>query len=68
MDPFSVVVLDVLAQESPQVALVDHDHMVQQLPSNSPDPTLSRPVLPRAPIGGPLGLHAELIDGALVHE
>ncbi len=63
MDPFSVVILDVLAKESLQVALVDHDHVVQQLPSNSPDPALSGPVLPRAPIGGPLGFHTEPIDG-----
>ncbi len=63
MDPFSVVIPDVLAKESPQVALVDHDHAVQQLPSNSPDPALGGPVLPRAPIGRPLGFQPEPIDG-----
>ena len=44
MDPFSVAILDVLAKESPQVALVDHDHLAQQLPSNGPDPALSGPI------------------------
>ena len=40
------------------MVLVDHDHMAQRLPSNSPDPALDGPVLRRAPIGGPPGLHA----------
>ncbi len=45
------------------MVLLEHDHAVQQLPSNGPDPALGGSVLPRTPIGGPLGLHAELIDG-----
>ena len=36
MGPFCVVVLDVLAKESPQVALVDHDHVVQHCGWASP--------------------------------
>ena len=45
------------------MVLVEHDHVVQQLPSNSPDPAIGGAVLPWALIGGPLGLHAKLIDG-----
>lgn len=62
VDPISIAALDVLAKEPPQVALVDHDHVVHWLASNRPDPAISGSVLPRAPIGGPLRFNAELID------
>ncbi len=60
VDSVLIVVVDVLAQESPQVPLVDHDHVIQQFASNGPDPALRGTVLPRTSVFGPLGLDSEL--------
>ena len=62
MHPIFVVVVDVLAKESPQVPLVDHDHVVEQRSPDGPDPTLCDPVLPRRSVGSSLGLDPEIAD------
>ncbi len=62
MDSVFVVVVDVLAKESPQVPLVDHDHVVEQLSPDSPDPALRDPVLPGTSIGRPFRFESEIAD------
>jgi hypothetical protein len=57
-----VVVLDVLAEKPPQVLLVDHDHVIEQLSPDGPDPALCDPVLPRASIRRSFRLDAEVLD------
>jgi hypothetical protein len=48
MDALRVVVLDVLPKQASQMVLVEHDHMIEQLPPNAADEALRRPVLPGA--------------------
>lgn len=58
-----VVVLDVLAKESPQVPLVHHDPVIESLTPHRSDPSLSDPVLPGTSVGGPPGFDSEMSDG-----
>ncbi len=51
MNAFSVVVGDVFAKPPMQMTLVEHDHVVQELPPAGPDPPFGQPVLPWTPIG-----------------
>jgi hypothetical protein len=62
VDSIVVVVVDVLAKESPQVPLVDHDHVVKQLATNGADPALRDSVLPRTSMGRPLWVDPEIAD------
>ncbi len=48
VDPISVVVLDVFSQETLEVLLVQDDHVIEQLPASTPNPSLGYPILPRA--------------------
>ncbi len=41
MHPVRVVVVDALTTKAPQVLLVDHGHMVEQLTAERPNPALS---------------------------
>ncbi len=70
MDPVGVVVVDVFAQKTLPVLLVQYDHVIKQLPAGAADPTFRRSVLPRASIGGPSGFDAKMADrrGDLVRE
>jgi hypothetical protein len=45
-----VIVGDVLLQQSPEVALVEHDDLVEQLSAHTAYPTFRNAVLPRAPV------------------
>ena len=45
-----VIVGDVLVQQSPEVALVEHDDLVEQLSAHTAYPTFRNAVLPRAPV------------------
>jgi hypothetical protein len=56
--PIIVVVRDVLAEQTPQVNLVQHDHVVEQFPAATADPAFSDTVLPRASEAGSLGMDA----------
>src|SRR5215475_12016722 len=47
MSPVFVVIADVFVQQSSQVRLVQNDHMVEQVPTYTPNPSLSNAVLPR---------------------
>jgi hypothetical protein len=62
VDSIVVVVVDVLANESPQLPLVDHDHVVKQLATNGADPALRDSVLPRTSMGRPLWVDPEIAD------
>ena len=41
MSPVFVIIENVFFQQSSQVSLVQNDHMVEQVPTHTPDPTLS---------------------------
>src|SRR5258708_17856887 len=45
-----VIVGDVLVQQSPEVALGEHDDLVEQLSAHTAYPTFRNAVLPRAPV------------------
>jgi hypothetical protein len=53
------VVDDILAKSPMQMPLVEHNHAVQEFAATPADPSFRSPVLPRASIGGPHGLHAK---------
>ena len=46
MSPVFVTVVDVVFQQSSQVPLVQNDHVVEQIPTHTSDPTLGDAVLP----------------------
>ena len=54
--PICAVVLNVLSEKPPQVALVKHDHPIEQLPPAAADPALRHAILPGTAIGGALRL------------
>ena len=60
--PGSVIVLEVLPQDAPQVLLSDNDDVVQAVPPNGPDHALAVRVLPRGPRGG-----EDLLDAHRMH-
>src|SRR5712691_5039650 len=47
MGSIVVVVADIFAHESFQMAFIEHDHMVQQVAAATPNPTLCSSILPR---------------------
>ena len=51
MRPVLVVVAHILRHQPLQMPLIQDDHVVQQVSSAAPHPTLSNPVLPRAAKG-----------------
>jgi hypothetical protein len=61
-DSLPVVAIDIFPEESTEVVLVDHDHVMRQLASHGSDPAPRDPVLPRALICDPLRLDSELPD------
>ena len=62
VDSLPVVVIDIFPEDSTEVILVDHDHVIQQLASHGSDPALRDPVLPGASVCGPLRLASEVPD------
>jgi hypothetical protein len=60
MCPVVVIIGEELAEQPPQVLLVQHDHVIKQFASATADPALGYAVLPRALKRGPywLNLHA----------
>jgi hypothetical protein len=57
-----MVVADIFGHETLQVALVKHDHMVEQIATATPDKSLRHAILPRTSEAGSLGLDAEALD------
>ena len=54
-----VVIADVLTHQSLQVPFVEHNDVVEQVPSAVADPALCNPILQRTAEAGPFGLDAE---------
>jgi hypothetical protein len=46
VNPVVVVVVDIVAQQPPQISFVRRDDVVQDLPPTASDPALRNPVLP----------------------
>ena len=63
MSPVFVVIVDVVFQQSSQVPLVQNDHVVEQIPTHTSDPTLGDAVLPGTSKSSSDRLHAILFDG-----
>ncbi len=59
MSSIIVIIMDVLVQQSFQMPFIEHNHMVEQIPTAVTDPTLGRAVLPRAAETASLGLDAK---------
>ena len=60
MNTFRIVVADIFTEESPQVLLIEHDHVVDEFSLARSHPVFGRSVLPRALKCGALRLYAEL--------
>ena len=63
MSSILVVIADVFSHEVFQMALVDDDRMVEQIPPTVANPSVGNTVLPRTSEAGPLGLNAEALYG-----
>jgi len=59
-----VVIADVLRHQSLQVLFVEHNDVVEQVPSAVADPSLCNPILPRTAEAGSLGFDTEGLDCA----
>ena len=64
MDTVGVVVVDVLAEESSQVVLVQDDDVIEELATYGTDDTFRGPVFPWASKGCPLRVDLEALDRA----
>jgi hypothetical protein len=53
---------DVLTHEAFQMALIEHDYMIEQVPAAVTDPAVDNTVLPRTLKAGLLGLDAQCLD------
>ena len=59
MSPVLMVVADVLDHQAPEMPLIEHDHMIEQVSAAAADEPLGDTVLPRATEAGQLGLDAK---------
>ena len=57
-----VVIVDVFAEESSKVVLVQDDHVIEQLSASTPDPSFGNPILPRASEGRSSRLDSKILD------
>jgi hypothetical protein len=64
MRPAPVVIVDILGHQPLQVAFVQNDDMIEQVPPATANPPLGYTVLPLAPEAGPLGLNSEALHRA----
>ncbi len=62
MDSVDVVVVDVFAEETLQVLLVQDNHVIQQLTASAADPSRGDSVLPGASKGRPPRRDTNLLD------
>ena len=51
MSPVLVVIADIFIQQPPQMSPIQHDHMIEQIPSYATNPALRNSVLPRTTEG-----------------
>ena len=61
MRPVLVVIADVFVHEALQMALMENNHMIEQVATTGADPALGHAVLPRTAEAGSLGLDAEAL-------
>ena len=57
-----MVGVEVTGEDALQVALVEHDHVVEEIATNGLDPTFRESVLPGAARGDLLGAYAHVLD------
>ena len=65
MDSPPVVVVEVASEDAAQVPLVHHDHMIQALPTNTPNQPFNVRILPRTPWCGDHLFDPHVLDPAL---
>ena len=61
MSPVFVVIADVLIQQPSQMSPIQHDHMIQEIPTYTANPVLRNSVLPRTSECSPNGLAAHCL-------
>jgi len=61
MSSVLVVITDILVHDPFQVAIIEHDHMVEQISATIPDPALCDTILPRTSEACSLRLNAEAL-------
>ena len=64
VNALGVVVADIVAKQPPQVVLIEHDHMIEDLAPARSYPALCCSVLPRTPERRSLGSDPERPDGS----
>ena len=62
MSPVFVIIADVFLQQSSQVSPVQNDHVVEQIPTHTPNPSLGDAVLPGTAKSGSDRFHTVLLD------
>lgn len=62
MSSIRMIITEVISTQTAQMGLVEHDHMVQQISSSTPNPPFSHPVLPGTLILSADRLHAHGFD------
>src|SRR5664279_766812 len=63
MSPVLVVITDVLFQEPSQVPFIENDHVIEQVPPHTPDPSLRNSILPGTAECGPNRVAAYRLNG-----
>jgi len=58
-----VIVVDVIAHETLQMALVEHDDMVEQIAAAGANPAVGHAILPRAPNRSADRAYAQILNG-----
>jgi hypothetical protein len=68
MSPVLVVIADIFIQQPTQMPAIQHDHVIQQVPSYATNPALRNSVLPRTAEGGAHRLESQcpLFSAAIV--
>jgi hypothetical protein len=62
VDSVVVVLVDLLADKTPQVHLIQNTHVIEKLPANAADPSFGNAFLPWTPKGRSLRLDSNLLD------
>ncbi len=60
--PVVMIVAEVFVHKALEMALVENDHVIEQVPAAVPDESLGHAVLPGTLKTGPLGLDVEVLD------
>ena len=63
MSPVFVVIIDVFVHEAFEMAFVQNDHVIEQIPAAGTNEAFRHSVLPGASEAGSLGLNAKALSG-----